>query len=77
RSEVEKQQTIEPDELRALIQFLKSHHRTTFKKLRKGLIYAGSDEQDVQALLGVVTEKKHGLYCFLTVLASLDLKNTR
>lgn len=51
RSEVEKQQTIEPDELRALIQFLKSHHRTTFKKLRKGLIYAGSDKQDVQSVV--------------------------
>ena len=55
RTEVEKQQTIEPVELRALIQFLKSHHRTTFKKLRKGLIYAGSDKQDVQSVVEMVS----------------------
>lgn len=62
RTEVVKEQAIEPNELKALLQFLQKRHKATFKKLQQGLKYAGSDKRDVKEVVDVIARQKLGLW---------------
>lgn len=62
RTEVVKAQVIEPNELQSLVQFLRSRHKVTFKKLQRGLKYAGSNKKDVQDVVEEIVKQKFTIW---------------